>query len=211
MEEPYGGLRPAIWVSIKQSSLGNTSDWAKAEIEKADELGLIPDSLKGQDLTKPITRAEFAAVGVKAYEALSGVATIPAVNNPFTDTKDIEVLKAYNVGITTGTSATTFDPNTLLDREQAATMLTRVFKKVSLAGWTIQTDSQFALSYTKPTPFADDNNISDWAKDSVYFMAANGIINGTGNNMFSPRATTPAEQARHSNRHLLSPFVWLKI
>ena len=106
-------------------------------------------------------------------------------------------MKAYNVGITTGTSATTFDPNALLNREQAATMLTRVFKKVSLAGWTMQTDAQFTLEYTKPAPFADDAKISDWAKDSVYFMAANGIINGTGNNNFSPRATTTEEQAQN--------------
>ncbi len=141
----------------------DASDWATAELEKADELGLIPDSLRGTDMTKPITRAEFAAVCVKVYENLSGTAAIPAVNNPFTDTNDVEVLKAYNVGITTGTSATTFDPNTLLNREQAATMLTRVFKKVSLAGWTMQTDAQFTLEYTKPAPFADDAKISDWA------------------------------------------------
>jgi hypothetical protein len=173
-----------------------TSDWAKPEIEKADALGLIPESLQGADLTKPITRAEFAAVSVKAYEALSNGKAIPAVNNPFTDCNDVEVLKAYNVGITGGTSATTFDPDTLLNREQAATMLTRVFKKVSLAGWTLATDGDFTLSYTKPAPFADDNDISDFAKDSVYFMAANGIITGTGNNMFSPKAVTDAQKAQ---------------
>ena len=195
--EPLGGLRPAMWVNIKASDLGNTSDWAKSEIEKADALGLIPDVLKGQDLTKPITRAEFAAVSVKTYEALSGTAAIPAVNNPFVDTADVEVLKAFNVGITAGISATEFEPDTLLNREQAATMLTRVFKKVSLAGWTIQTDGEFTLPYDMPVPFADDNSISDWAKDSVYFMAANEIIRGTENNNFSPRAVTPAEQAEN--------------
>jgi hypothetical protein len=174
-----------------------TSDWASGEIAKADALGLIPDSLQSADLTKPITRAEFAAVSVKVYENLSGTAAIPAVNNPFTDTRDAEVLKAYNVGITTGTGATTFDPAVLLNREQAATMLTRVFKKVSLAGWTMQTDAEFTLEYTKPAAFADDAKISDWAKDSVYFMAANGIINGTGSGNFSPRATTTEEQAQN--------------
>ncbi len=186
----------ALW-STGTRNEQETSDWASAEVAKADALGLIPDSLQGADLTKPITRAEFAAVCVKVYENLSGTAAIPAVNNPFTDTNDVEVLKAYNVGITTGTSATTFDPDTLLNREQAATMLTRVFKKVSLAGWTMQTDGQFTLEYTKPALFADDAKISDWAKDSVYFMAANGIINGTGNNNFSPRATTTEEQAQN--------------
>ena len=74
-------------------------------------------------------------------------------------------------------------------------MLTRVFKKVSLAGWTLATDSQFTLPYEKPALFADDADISDWAKDSVYFMAANGIINGVGNNKFAPKNVTSADEA----------------
>lgn len=171
------------------------SEWAVSELEKAEEMGLIPEILDGADLTADITRAEFAAVAVKAYEALANGAAIPAVNNPFTDTSDVEVLKAYNIGAVNGTSATTFDPNALLNREQAAAMLTRVFKKVSLAGWTLATDSQFTLPYEKPALFADDADISDWAKDSVYFMVANGIINGVGNNKFAPKNITSEEEA----------------
>ncbi|MDO4562417.1 MAG: S-layer homology domain-containing protein [Clostridia bacterium] len=171
------------------------SAWASENLQRAEDLGLIPEILKGADLTQSITRAEFAAVSIKAYEALSGAQAIPAINNPFTDCGDTEVLKAYNVGITSGVSATEFEPNTLLNREQAATMLTRVFKKVSLAGWTLATDGQFSLEYTKGAPFADDANISDWAKDSVYFMAANGIISGVGNNKFAPKNTTSEEEA----------------
>lgn len=171
------------------------SEWAVAELERAEELGLIPDCLEGADLTADITRAEFAAVAVKVYEALSGTAAIPIVNNPFTDCSDVEVLKAYNIGAVNGTSATTYDPDALLNREQAATMLTRVFKKVTLAGWSLAADSQFTLPYTKPAAFADDKDISAWAKDSVYFMAANGIINGVGNNKFAPKNVTTEEQA----------------
>ena len=171
------------------------SDWAQEELARADELGLIPECLDGADLTADITRAEFAAVAVKVYEALSGTAAIPIVNNPFTDCNDVEVLKAYNIGAVNGTSATTYDPDALLNREQAATMLTRVFKKITLAGWTLPTDSQFTLPYTKPAAFADDKDISDWAKDSVYFMAANGIINGVGGNKFAPKNVTTEEQA----------------
>ena len=175
------------------------SQWALAELAEADGFGLIPDSLRNADLTKPITRAEFAAVSVRVYEALSGEKANPAAVNPFTDTKDIEVLKAYQVGITTGTSATTFHPDTLLNREQAATMLTRVYKKISIEGWEMSKDGEFADTFngmfTMPSPFADDVKISDWAKPSVYFMAANGIINGVGNNTFAPRATTDAEAA----------------
>ena len=175
------------------------SDWAQAELAEADKLGLIPDTLRSADLTLPITRAEFAAVSVKAYEALSGEKAESAASNPFTDTNDPDVLKAYNLGITTGTSATTFEPNTLLNREQAATMLARVFKKVMIVGWEISRDAEYADifigQFAMPEPFADDANISDWAKPSVYFMAANGIINGIGDNLFAPRATTEAEAA----------------
>ncbi len=105
------------------------------------------------------------------------------------------MLKAYNLGITTGTSETTFTPNALLNREQAATMLTRTYKKATIDGWTIADDSKFPLNYTKTNTFADDENISNYAKDSVYFMNANGIINGVGDNKFAPKNVTSAEEA----------------
>jgi len=34
--------------------------------------------------------------------------------------------------------------------------------------------------------FSDDNLISGYARDSVYFMAKNNIITGLGNNIFGP-------------------------
>jgi len=172
-----------------------SSGWAKPEIEKAQSNGIIPDTLLKADLTKIITRAEFAAVSVKLYENLSGKKAVTASTNPFTDTSDTEVLRAYNTGLTAGTSATTFSPNVLLNREQAAVMLVRVLKASYIPGWTLATDSNFTLNFTQPAKFADDAKISEWAKPSVYFAAANNIIAGTGNNNFSPRATTAAEEA----------------
>ncbi len=74
-------------------------------------------------------------------------------------------------------------------------MQTRVFKRVTLAGWTLGTDSQFTHDYTKPPVFSDDGDISDWAKDSVYFMASNNIINGVGNNRFAPKNKTVHDKA----------------
>ena len=187
-------------VSVAYTGGLTGSDWAMAELGKANSMGLIPDSLNGQDLTKPITRAEFAAVSVKVYEVLSGTEAVPAANNPFNDTRDSEVLKALNVGITVGVSANQFSPGAILDREQAATMLTRVYKKVLLEGWTMQTDNQFTLRYSKPASFADDTHISSWAKDSVYFMAAYEIIRGMGGNAFAPKnLTSEQETAGYAN------------
>ena len=51
------------------------------------------------------------------------------------------------------------------------------------------------LTYEKKNTFADDDKISSWAKDSVYFMNANEIIKGYDGNIFKPRNTTPTEEA----------------
>ena len=53
-----GNSDETLVMSVPFTVDGETgADWAKEELEKASELGLIPDSLKGQDLEKPITRA----------------------------------------------------------------------------------------------------------------------------------------------------------
>ena len=198
-----GNPRYSDWsnmLSLNEKVDFQASAWALPELAEADKLGLIPDCLKDQDLTKKITRAEFAAVSVKVFEALTFTKAEAAAENPFKDTADPEVLKAYNVGITDGKNSAgdLFGPSDLLTREQAATMLTRVWKKVNFSGWTLKTDgsfdAQFKEAYTMPAKFSDDDKISSWAYDSVYFMAANKIVEGS-NGTFKPRATTDAEKA----------------
>ena len=195
-EEPdgsYPGADIDAVAGLNTRKAATGSNWANEELEQADMLGLIPDVLRDADLTADITRAEFAAVCVKLYESLTGIAAQPIELNPFKDCNDIEVLKAYNIGAVNGTSATTFEPDNLLNREQAATMLTRVYKKVSMPEWTLPTDGNYELIYDMPAPFADDADISFWAYDSVYFMASKGIINGIGNNLFAPRNVTDSQ------------------
>ena len=167
------------------------------EIEKADAWGLIPDCLVGQDLTKRITRGEFAAVCVKLYENLSGEAAVAAPADTFTDTTDPEILKAFQVGITNGKydGGKRFAPDEGLNRQECATMLTRVYKKVSLPGWTLADDANFQLQFTQPALFKDDADIGGFARNSVYFRAANGVINGYTDGTFHPRNTNTAQEA----------------
>ena len=172
---------------------GDASTWAVPELRNANQHGLIPGGFAGLDFTENITRVEFAAVAVMVYENLSGSATSAPPQNPFADTSDPEALKAYNAGLMMGVSGGRFDPDTLLDREQAATALTRVLKRAYIPGWTFGSDGDYELNFAMPDKFVDDDKISDWAKQSVYFMAANEIILGTGGNRFSPRPTTFAE------------------
>ena len=196
-----GNLRYSDWsnmLTLNEKVDFQASSWATTELEEAASMGLIPDCLQGKDLMENITRGEFAAVSVKLFEYLTSTTAAPAPDDTFTDTKDPEVLKAYNVGITNGVGGTTeFRPNSFISRQEAATMLTRVYKKVNLSGWTLETDSQyteqFKALFTQPGLFSDDGEIDGWARDSVYFMAANGIINGVGElsgigeNCFAPK------------------------
>ncbi len=171
--------------STKVESYSNASNWAKPELEKATDYGLIPDSLKGADMTKPITREEFAEVAIKLYEKTTGFTPYVNVPNPFTDTENPEILKAYQIGITSGTSATTFEPNKLINREQVASMLSRAIR-VMIPTADFSTDGA-------PT-FKDEKYISTWALEHVKYMSKTGIIKGTDGN-FMPKAITSAQVA----------------
>lgn len=179
---------------VKSDSTGYvSSDWAKTELAEAEKSGLIPSILANADLRQPINRGEFAAVCVKTYENLTKTTVPNATYDPFYDTDDKEILKAYQLGITNGTTASAFSPNDLLTREQAATMLTRTYKKVVMEGWSLATDGNYKLDFIQPAKFADDQKISNYARESVYFMAKNNIIKGMGGNKFAPQNTTSQE------------------
>ncbi len=185
-------------LSENKTSFGSTvSKWAKAEVEEAHKLGLIPASVIGTDLTLAIDRAEFAAVAVALYRKKSGKAT-SFTQNPFTDINanrnQPSIIAAYHLGITAGTSETTFSPTVKLSREQLATMLCRTYKKLKFDKWTLATDGRFSLDTSGVAKFADDANISDYAKQSVYFLTKHKIISGVGNNKFAPKNTTAAEE-----------------
>jgi hypothetical protein len=162
------------------------SEWAKPELQKANELGLIPDILKGADMTKPITREEFAELAVLLYENVTKQKSTPVSPNPFTDTSNPQILKAYNLGITTGTSKTTFSPNVLINREQCATMLLRAIKAIHPQG-------DYSVAGVKDFP--DQKHISDWAVEATKYMNKMGILTGDAQGNFMPKATTPAQEA----------------
>ena len=161
------------------------SEWAEPELKEASKENLIPEIFDEADLTKNITRKEFAHTVVKMYEKITGQKAVPIAKNPFTDTKDKEVLKAYNIGITNGTSDTTFSPDALITREQMATMMTRALTK---AGKDTSRPESAKL-------FADDSEFSGYAKDSIYYMSSIEIIKGVGENKFDAKGNASREQA----------------
>ena len=102
------------------------SDWAKEQVSKAAETGLVPDSL-GSDYRVSVTRAQFAATAVKLYEAMSGQKAPAAGESPFTDTSDPAVIQAQALGIVSGVGDNSFDPLGNASIEQALVIALRMF------------------------------------------------------------------------------------
>ncbi len=167
-----------------ESFYSNASTWAEPELTEANGLGLIPDILIGADMTKSITREEFCELAVLLYEKMTGMTASPMTPNPFADTTNSQILKAYKLGITTGTSATTFSPKTLINREQCATMLFRAIKAIV---------PNADYSVLGVNDFPDQKDISPWAVDGAKYMSKLGIIKGDTAGNFMPKPITVAQ------------------
>ena len=135
---------PAYW--------STASDWATPELKKAAEEGLIPEILKGADMTTHY-QEEFAEVALLMYQKHQAI-RVPATSNPFTDIQNPQILTAYQLGIVKGTSPTTHLPKTLINREQVAAMLVRTIKLIA-------PNADYS---TEGAPsFTDQADISGWA------------------------------------------------
>lgn len=82
-------------------------------------------------------------------------------------------------GIASGTSATTFEPNTPVTREQVATFFANYAKfKNNYSG------AQSDLS-----KYSDQNKISAWAKENISWAVNYGLMSGTSETTLDPQGT----------------------
>ena len=195
--EDLGELNSTFEIVAEDIQL-NPSIWAKGEIKEAKELGLIPETLEGQDLSKKITRGEFAAVSLELYEALSGQ-TVDSADSPFRDIagniNEDSIEKAYVLNIVLGVSDDEFWPEVHISREDLASMLCRTIKKNKFEDWSLDTDDEYYLDSEGVKKYADDADISAYAKPSVYYLTKMGILKGVSETHFAPKNTTTEEEA----------------
>ena len=101
---------------------------------------------------------------------------IPALETKFADcSDDPNVNNAAALGIVTGYEDGTFRPYKTISRQEAATMLDRLY--AALGGQT---------ELIADPAYADDAQLGDWARGSVYAMRQTGIMQGKENNRFCP-------------------------
>ena len=146
--------------------------WAKGSIEWAADQGLvggIGDGKYAPDVT--ISRSMMATV----LWRLDGASPME-VETPFTDLTQNwyqdAVEWAYLNGIVNGSSPTTFNPDGLLTREQAATFFYRYAKYKS---YTTYRSANLSA-------YPDAAKVSSWALDAVAWSNAEGLITGANVN-----------------------------
>ena len=158
------------------------SGWAQENVTRAIGLGLVPASFQS-NYQQPTTRAEFAALAVTLYETVTG--SVIAGRLTFSDTNDLSVQKAAFIGVVQGVGNNRFNPGGTLNRQEAATMLSRLAEAVGSP----LPNSQFSAA------FSDMGGVAPWARVAVGQVQEAGIMQGTGNNMFSPTGSYTREQS----------------
>lgn len=170
--------------SVTTGATGVPSNWAAQEVQWASSYGLV-STAASQDYQKNVTRLEFCELAMLLYQKLAG--NMPqSPENPFSDTDNDFVLKAYSLGIVKGVSEDEFAPDNSISRQEICVMLARCIS--AALG-----DSKIASF--KSVNFADRNLIADWACPSVDYAFSNNIIKGIGNDKIDPLGTTTCEQA----------------
>lgn len=159
--------------------------WAQRQIEVLAARHVINGITdKNYAPNNNITRAQFAKLIVEALNLKLGSQTVN-----FSDVKDgawyaDSVRIAASLGIVAGYDGK-FDPDGLITREQMAAMIVRALKQVEPNG-----------NYVAgPLSFADQDQISEWAKEAVAISVNKELVKGLGNGLFGPKERATRAQA----------------
>lgn len=165
-----------------------TGHWAADNILFAASRGLLSGT---SDTTFSPDTGMTRGMFVTALGRLAGINPDSYQTGKFTDVKADAYYAPYvnwaaQTGIVEGVTATTFAPDTNINREQMAVIMKNYAAKLG-----------YDLPQTlKAVTFADNTQISSWAKDAVKSMQQAGILAGKNENKFDPKGTaTRAEVA----------------
>lgn len=145
--------------------------WYHSSIDYMVENGLMNgmgDGTFGVEGT--LTRGQIVTILYR----MAGSPSVEGKSHPFTDVLSNNwytnaIIWGAETGIVKGMTATTFEPDRAVSREQIATFLFRYADATA-----VEEDCTSA--------YPDAAQVSDWAKDALNWVIANGILNGVTEN-----------------------------
>lgn len=169
------------------------SHWAKDAIEELAAKQMITGTSSTTfEPDRSVTRAEFTALLVRALNLTqAGVLTFTDVEKGAWYEEPISI--AVQSGIANGKSATVFDPNGDITRQEMVTMLMRAYKISKGVEWPDSMESGFT----------DESNVSPWALEYVRAAAALHLIEGREQGKFIPDGISTRAEAAMLLKRLL--------
>ena len=163
--------------------------WAADSIDFGADNGIIKGATTYTFApSQSLTRAQLVTILYRA----AGSPSVSGVTNPFKDTKSDyytnAMLWAYKNSIVTGTSATTFSPDSPVTREQIAAILYRYMGSPTATG--------------SLTGFTDRANVSTYATTAMQWAIGKGYITGIGTKLDPKGNATRAQVAVIIHRFL---------
>ena len=180
-----------LLTSIPMASAANNrySNWFQADYNEMQQLGLIPDSFNGYDLTMDITRGEMCRLAVFAFEKITKDSIEPQRTDYFSDTSDPMILKAYENGIVGGYPDGTYRPNQKLTRQEFFKIIENFCNAAAFRPSAFGTDL---------SGFYDAGKIADWAIDAAKICYRCGYVYGSTTNQgesLNPTGFTSRQEA----------------
>lgn len=165
--------------SVKKFTDLGRHEWAGAAVEILAGKGIIGGKAAG--LFAPgdqVTRAEFAALLTRMLKYRAGEHAVLSFD-------DIEpgkwyhsdVAAAYAKGLIGGRSATVFDPEGGITRQEMACIMAKVLEQ----------NGRPPADAGQLDQFADKDDIADWAAPAAAMVVRDGITGSVGEGKFAPR------------------------
>ena len=162
------------------------SRWSYPYIQELYDAGVVSGtSATTFEPTAVVTRAQF----VTMLAGLQGADVSAYTSGRFTDVPANAWYAPYvnwaaANNIVSGTSATTFDPNATISRQDMAVMLYNYTQQYGVQ-----------LGQTAVTAFTDESSIAAYALPAVQALHSAGVFSGMPDGSFRPYATATREQA----------------
>lgn len=168
------------------NDISNVS-WAKNSILALANRGII-DGVSETEFNPDanITREQFIKIVMGAFNFNTSGRPVT-----YSDVSDDEwyfpyISAATQNGLITGINDKEFGVGMPITRQDMAVILYRVITKLEII-----------IKNEEEPQFADNDQISDYAKKAVASFSATGLINGVGDNSYNPRGNATRAQAAH--------------
>ena len=183
---PFLMASSSLEVATVYAQSAVVAEWAKPSVTAMEKANLIPGALKDDaDLTKNVSREEFAELITTYYNAVEKQTSIPSPSeSKFTDTKNPLIVMANKLGIVGGYPDGSFKPYNNITRQEIAVMANQAEKQLTGIGQTKNVDK-----------FSDKAKIADWAKESVGSLSNAGGIGGYPDGTFKPTNNMTKQEA----------------